>query len=197
MPDLELHLAPPPDRDNPVSKFLVAGLAMIGVGVVAFMLYPRKAAEISVQKVDLYAPHTEFKATPGDNRIIGAPASFEDDLYVVATLRITDKLRQPIFLNSTSATMTTAEGATVEATVISPQDLPGLEQTFPEVLPLVNPPAAQPISLDDAVAPGTTRVGSIVLLFPQISAKAWQTKKSATLTLNLTRDTAPQTIALP
>jgi hypothetical protein len=197
MPDLELHLAPPPDRSNPVAKFLIAGLAMIVAGVVVFMLHPRKAAEISVQKVDLYAPHTEFKAAPGDNKVIGAPASSEDDLYVVATLRITDKLRLPIFLNSTSATMTTAEGETIEAKIISPQDLPRLEQTLPEVLPLVNPPAAQPISLDDAVAPGTTRVGSVVLLFPQISAKAWQTKKSATLTLNLARDTAPQTVALP
>jgi hypothetical protein len=197
MPDFELHLAPPPDRNNPVSKFLIAGLVMIVAGVAVFMLYPCKTAEISVQKVDLYAPHTEFKATPGDNQVIGAPAVSEDDLYVVATLRITDKLRIPIFLDSYSAAMTTAEGATVAATIIYPHDLPQLEQTFPEVLPLVNPPAAQPINFDDAVAPGTTRVGLVVLLFPQVSAKAWQTKKSATLNLNLAHDTSPQTVVLP
>jgi hypothetical protein len=40
-------------------------------------------------------------------------------------------------------------------------------------------------------------VGSVVLLFPQMSAKAWQTKKSATLTLNLEHNAAPQTVALP
>jgi hypothetical protein len=197
MPDFELHLAPPPDRNNPVPKFLIASLVMIVAGVAVFMLNPRKTVEISVQKVDLFAPHTEFKATPGENQIIGAPAASEDDLYVVATLRITDKLRLPIFLDSNSATMTTAEGATVEATVISPHDLPRLEQTFPQVLPLVSPPSAQPISFDDAVAPGATRLGSVVLLFPQISAKAWQTKKSATLTLNRAHDAAPQIVALP
>jgi hypothetical protein len=197
MPDSELQIAPPDDRNNPVPKFVIASLVMIVVGVAVYLLNPRKTMAIAVQKVDLYAPHTELKATPGDSKIIGAPASAEDDLYVVATLGITDKLRLPIFVDSYSATVITAEGASVEATIISPSYLPRLEGTFPEILPLVRPPAAQPINFDDAVAPGATRVGTVVLFFPQISAKAWQTKKSATLTLNLEHDAASQTVALP
>jgi hypothetical protein len=173
---------------------------MIVVGAAVVLLNPRKTAEISVQKIDLFTPHTEFTAMPSASHIshiIGAPADSEDDVYVVATLRITDKLRLPIFLASTSATMTTASGATVEATVISPLDLPRLEETFPQILPLVSPPAAPPIRFEDAVAPGATRVGTVVLLFPQTSEKAWQAKKSATLTLQLAHDAAPITIALP
>jgi hypothetical protein len=170
---------------------------MIVVGVAVYMLNPRKTAEITVQKTELFTPHTEFKQAPSSSQIIGAPAESEDDVYVVATLRITDKLRLPIFLTSTSATMTTDAGSTLEATVISPLDLPRLEETFPQILPLVSAPASPPIRFEDAVSPGETRVGTVVLLFPQTSAKAWQEKKSATLTVGLAHDAAPIQVALP
>ncbi len=197
MPDLQLQLAPPPDRNRLIPKLLIAALVMIVVGVAVFLLNPRKTAEISVEKIDLFAPHTEFTALPSASHLIGARPTSEDDVYVVATLRITDKLRLPIFLATASATMTTAEGSTVEATVISPLDLPRLEETFPQLLPLLSPPAAPPIRFEDAVEPGATRVGTVLLLFPQTSAQAWQTKKSATLTIQLAHDAAPITIPLP
>jgi hypothetical protein len=196
MPDFGLQLAPPPDHNRLIPKLLVAGLVMIVVGVAVFLLNPRKTAEISVEKIDLFAPHTEFTAMPSASHLIGAQPTSEDDVYIVATLRITDKLRLPIFLATASATMTTAEGSTVEATVISPLDLPRLEETFPQLLPLVSSPAAPPIRFEDAVAPEATRVGTVVLLFPQTSAKAWQAKKSATLTIQLAHDAAPITIPL-
>ncbi len=197
MPDLQLQLAPPPDHKRLIPKLLVAAVVMIVVGVAVFLLNPRKTAEISIQKIDLFAAHTEFTAMPSASHLIGARPTSEDDVYVVATLRITDKLRLPIFLATTSATMTTAEGSTVEATVISPPDLPRLEVAFPQLLPLVSPPAAPPIRFEDAVAPGATRVGTVLLLFPQTSEKAWKAKKSATLTVQLAHDAAPITIPLP
>lgn len=197
MPDLDLQIAPPDDRNNPVPKFLIAAAVMVVVGVAIFMLNPRKTAEISVQKVDLFAPHTEMNATPGVNQVIGAQASSEDDLYVVATVRIKDKLRLPIFVDTYSATLTNADGGTTEATIIAGSLLPRLGQTFPQILPMVSPPAAKPINFDDAIAPGTTLVGTVVLLFPQASAKVWQTKKSAVLTVGLAHNAAPLTVALP
>ena len=196
MPAPELQLAPPPDHNRLIPKLLVAALVMVVVGVAVFLLNPRKTAEISVEKIDLFAPHTEFTAMPSASHLIGARPTSEDDVYVVATLRITDKLRLPIFLATASATMTTADGSTVEATVISPLDLPRLEGTFPQMLPLVSPPAATPIRFEDAVTPGATRVGTVVLLFPQTSEKAWKAKKSATLTVQLAHDAAPITIPL-
>jgi hypothetical protein len=193
----DLKLAPPSDQNRLIPKLVIAGVVMVVVGVAVYMLNPRKTAEITVQKTELFAPHTEFKQTPSSSQIIGAQAESEDDVYVVATLRITDKLRLPIFLTSTSATMTTDAGSTLEATVISPLDLPRLEETFPQILPLVSAPTATPIRFEDAVSPGETRVGTVVLLFPQTSAKAWQEKKSATLTVGLAHDAAPIQVALP
>jgi hypothetical protein len=197
MTDTELQLAPPPDHNPLIPKLLVAALVMIVVGVAVFLLNPRKTAEISIQKIDLFAAHTEFTAMPSASHLIGARPTSEDDVYVVATLRITDKLRLPIFVATASATMTTADGSAVEATVISPLDLPRLEVTFPQLLPLVSPPAAPPIRFEDAVAPGATRVGTVVLLFPQTSEKTWKAKKSAALTIQLAHDAAPITIPLP
>lgn len=197
MQDLDLQIAPPLDRNSSVPKFLIAAAVMIVAGIAVFMLNPRKTADISVQKVDLFAPHTEMNATPGVNQVIGAAASSEDDLYVVATVNITDKLRLPIFVDTYSATLVAADGGKVDATVISGSLLPRLGVTFPQILPLVSAPTPKPINFDDSVSPGQTLVGSVVLLFPQASAKVWQTKKSATLTVGLAHDAAPLTVALP
>jgi hypothetical protein len=195
--ETELQIAPPLDENNPLPKILIAAAVMVVIGVGVFMFNPRKTAELSVQKVDLFAPHTEMNATQGGGQVIGAAPLSEDDLYVVATLKITDKLRLPIFVDSYSATLVTAEGATLEATVVAGQLLPKVGETFPQILPLVSPPAATPIRFDDAVQPGDTKVGSVVVLFPQVTEKMWREKKSATLTLTLAHDAAPLTVALP
>ncbi len=176
---------------------VIAGIVMTAVGVAVYMLNPRKTAEITVQKTEVFAPHTEFKQTPSSSQIVGAAAASEDDVYVVATLRIQDKLRLPIFLTNTSSTMTNEDGSTLEATVVPPLDLPRLEQTFPQIVPLVSAPAPPPLEFEDAIAAGTTRAGTVVLLFPQTTEKQWRAKKSATLTVHLAHDAAPINVPLP
>lgn len=194
---MDLQIAPPPDHNNPVPKFLLAAAVMTVVGIAIFMLNPRKTAEISVQKVDIFAPHTVMNATAGVNKIIGEAASSEDDLYVVATIKVTDKLRLPISIDSYSATLTMAGGGTVDATVIAGNYLPRVGDTFPQFLPLVQPPAARPIKFDDSIGPGETLVGTVVLLFPNASEKDWHAKKSAILHVSLAHNAAPLSIALP
>jgi hypothetical protein len=192
----DLQIAPPPDPNPLVPKLLIAGAVMILIGVGIYFLNPRKTAEISVLKTDIFAPHTEFQQLPGGGQVIGTPAASEDDVYVVATVSITDKLRLPIFLDIVSATMTTDTG-TLQATNVSALDLPRLEQTFPQLTPLVSPPAAPPLRFEDAVSPGATRVGTIVFLFPRTTASQWAAKKSATLTVYLAHDAAPIQVPLP
>ena len=196
MLESDLQIAPPPDENHLIPKLVIAGVVMIFLGVAIYFLNPRKTAVITVQKTELFAPHTEFKQMPGSSKIIGTPAQAEDDVYVVATVSITDKLRLPIFLDSVSATMTTDTGST-QATDVSALDLPRLEQIFPQITPLVSPPAAPPFRFEDSVSPGETRVGTLIFLFPQLSAKAWAAKKSAILTVHLAHDAAPINVPLP
>ncbi len=197
MPEPDLQLAPPSDSHRLIPMLVIAGIIMTVIGAAVYLLNPRKTAEITVQKTEIFAPHTEYKQAPSSSQLVGATPVFEDDVYLVATLSIQDKLRLPIFLSNTSATLTKEDGTTLEATIISPLDLPRLEQTFPQITSLVSAPAAPPLQFEDAIAAGTTRVGTVVLLFPQTSEKQWRAKKSATLTVHLARDAAPITVALP
>jgi hypothetical protein len=186
-----LQLAPPTDQNRIAPKIITASVIMVIVGIAVFLLNPHRTAQVSIDKVQTFSPHTEFAATQGrENKVIGEQASTEDDLYAVTTFSVANKLRLPIFLDSTSATMTTADGSTLQATVVSPQDLSRLETMFPQLKPMVTgaPPAVSP---DAAIAPGATATDTIVLLFPQVTSKDWQAKKDATLTINLAHGAAP------
>jgi hypothetical protein len=197
MPEPDLQLAPPSDSNRLIPKLVIAGVVMVVIGIAVFLLNPRKTAEITVQKTEIFAPHTEFNETPSTSKLVGTAPETEDDVYLVATLKIEDKLRLPIFLTNTSATLTTPAGARIEATVISPADLRRLEETFSQILPLVSPPAAPPLQFQDSIAPGASRVGTVILLFPQVSEKDWKAKQSATLTIHLAHDAAPINVTLP
>jgi hypothetical protein len=195
MEDQELQIAPPEDESNPIVKYAIAGLAMILIAVAVFLLNPRKTAEVSVQKVDFYAPPAV--APPVDTVMYpGNPKPAENDLYVVATLQITDKLRIPILPDGPSALLTLADGSSIEGQFVSGEDLPRLETEFPDLTPLLSRPDATPIAIGETIAPGATRKGVVVLLFPQATEAAWHAKKSATLNINISRQ-KPVSVPLP
>jgi len=194
MEDQDLQLAPPEDDSNPIVKYAIAGLAMILIAIAVFLLNPRKTAEVSVQKLDFYAPPAV--APPVDTVMYpGTPKQAENDLYVVATVAVTDKLRLPIAPDGPSATMTLADGSSVDGQFLSGEDLPRLETEFPDLTPLVNKPGTTPIAIGETISPGSTRTGEVVLLFPNVTKAAWDAKKSATLTINISRQ-KPVTIPL-
>jgi hypothetical protein len=104
----ELNLGPA--EDHKVLPYVLIALVVIAAIVAAvFWLNAHKTAELTVTHEDLFAPHTVYKPVPGAGNLIGAPGAIEDDLYVVATLRMTDKLRIPLFLDGMGATMTDAD----------------------------------------------------------------------------------------
>ena len=186
MEDTDLQLAPPPDETNPLIKWAIAGVVMILIGLAIVFLNPRKTAEVTVQNVALFAP-PPVAETPDTVMYPGTAKPAEDDLYVVATVQITDKLRLPIIPASSTGLLTTADGNGLEANFITPADLPRLVAEFPALGAMVNKPGAPPIVSGETIAPGATRTGTVVLLFPTISEAAWHGKKSATLTINLNR----------
>ncbi|MES2392908.1 MAG: hypothetical protein V4555_14780 [Acidobacteriota bacterium] len=169
---------------------LIAAAVLAVIAAAIYWVIPHKTAELTVTNVELFAPHTEFKAAPGAGHLIGAPGEVEDDLYVVATLRMTDKLRTPLFFDGMGATMVNNDAA-YELTTVRPTDLPRLEESFPQIAKL----APKPFSEDD-LQPGETREGQVVVLVPSATADQWKQKKSATLTVRLHRQDA-QMVALP
>jgi hypothetical protein len=189
MPDLNLG---PAQERNRTPAILISIVVLAAIAAAIYYFSPRTPAQIQVQKVDLFAPHTETKAAKGGVHVLGTPGYAEDNLYVIVHVSLKNNLRLPLFLDSPAATLTTADG-TVAATVVSPADAPRLEQSFPALTPL----APNPIGGGSEIAPRATADGSIILLFSTLTDAAWKSKKSATLTINLTHYGPQQTIDLP
>jgi hypothetical protein len=189
MPDLNLG---PAEERSYLPAILVATAVLIVIGIAVFFLNPRKTADISVAKVDLYAPHTEFQSTPGGSQIVGQGPSTEDDLYAVVTVRVTDDLRLPLFVDGTSVTMTAPDGSQTEAIGVPSTDYARLEQTFPQLTPLLT----EPFTYGQQIDPKQTAEGRVLVLFSNTNEATWKARKSATITLNL-RNQSPLTATIP
>lgn len=185
-------MATPSDR-RPVIAVIFAFLIMVAFVGILYLFVHRKDFDLTLSKVDIFAPHTEIQAPQQSSmHVLGEASESEDDLYVVAHINITDKLHQRAFIYSWSATATFADGTTMDATLVPKSELPRLEQIFPQITSL----ATQPIGDGDELDPNVTDSGSIVLLFPNTTAEKWSNKRSATLTINL-RDLESLTVKLP
>ena len=192
----ELQIAPA-RQSSSTPAVIIALVVLAAIAAAIFYFNPHQVADLKVTTTDLYAPHTTFAApeapTGGGMHILGAPtATSEDNLYVIAHVSLTDKLRLPIFLNGATARITLADGSQTEANLLSATDLKRLEVIFPDI----TRHALSPISDGDEITPGQTLTGTIVLPLPGQTADAWHTKKSATLTLHL-RNQQPLMTALP
>lgn len=189
-----------PARQSSQAPAVIIAFLILAVAAAAiFYFNPHKISELKVTSVDTYAPRTTFGAlegpggVPNGMHVLSAPTtSTEDDLYVIANVSMTDKLRLPLYISGATAHVTLADGTELESNLLSGADLKRLEVIFPEI----RNHAVAPISDGDSIEPGQTRVGTVVLPFPGQTADAWHNKKSATLTIDL-RNQRAQTTVLP
>ena len=187
----DLKLAPEPEH-GVMPAILIAFAILIVIAIVVFLVNPRETAKLALDKVDLYAPHTEIQQDKNAVKVVGLANASEDDLYVVATVEMTDKLRLPLFISGTTMILTSADGSAVEATGVSPRYYERLGTTFPTLAGYLG----APFYGGDAIQPGETHKGVVLFLFPGMSEASWKSKKSAVLTVDL-RNQTPQTVALP
>lgn len=193
----DLQIAPPRER-SVLPAVLIAFLALAAVAAAVFYFNPHKVAELQVADVQTFAPHTEMKSlgiarSAGGMRVLnGTQTTAEDDLYVLATVHFTDKLRIPLYMAGAYADVIFADGTEVQPHMVPLPDVDRLRKIFPAMAPLTTRPLADDAEID----PGKTLSGTVVLAFPGRDAAAWKNKRSATLTLEL-RSQGPQTVPLP
>jgi hypothetical protein len=192
----DLQIAPPREGNNTI-PILIAVAVLAAIAAAIFYFNPHKVADLKVTKVDTFAPHTTFEAMEGPSapgtHVIGAPtSSAEDDLYVIASTTITDHLRLPLFITGVVVNVTMADGSQLEENMLSAGDLKRLEVLFPAI----TQKAGNPIQDGDEVAPGQTVTGSVVIQLSGKTLAEWNSKKAATLTVQL-RNQEPQTTRLP
>ena len=193
----DLQFAPP--RERSVLPAILIALAVLAIAAFAvFYFNPHKVADLKVEGVQLYAPHIETQQLQtgrdaGGMRVLnGQQTVAEDDLYVVATVSFTDRLRIPLYLMGATAVVTFADGSQIQTRILPVSDVERLSKIFPAIAPL----AINPIADDEQIDPGKTRTGTMVLPIPGRDAAAWQSKREAVLTIEL-RNQGAQTVRLP
>ncbi|HMH13418.1 MAG TPA: hypothetical protein VK578_09940 [Edaphobacter sp.] len=176
-----------PARRNLLAPVLIA-FVILGIVIALVLRYtPHKTADITVTATSVYPAHTVFKS---DSILVGSDRS-QDDLYVLATIRIEDRLNLPLFLKDFTATLVTADGQEFHTSGVEKQDIPSLLVTFPALEKLASPPLLR----ETLIAPGQSAEGMVLLHFP-VTQAVWNTRKSAVLSIDLYHQ-GPLSIPIP
>jgi hypothetical protein len=176
-----------PARRNLLVPVLLAFL-ILGIVLALFLrLIPNHTADLAITHTAVYPAHTVFKS----ESMVVANQRAEDNLYVLATLHIDDRLHVPLFLKDFTGTLTTAEGEEVTSSAIEKQDLDAVYTSFPEVKAL----ATTPLLRETMIAPGQSAEGMILLRFP-VAQDVWDRRRSATLNIELYHQ-GQQSILIP
>ncbi|HEX2917655.1 MAG TPA: hypothetical protein VHN81_04005 [Edaphobacter sp.] len=166
-----------PARRNLLVPVLIAFL-ILGMAIAIVLRYtPATTAKLKVVHTAVYPTHTEFKA---DSIIVGRDRS-QDDLYVVTTLNMEDRLNLPLFIKDMTATLETADGEKIETSAVQKQDFENLFTTFPALKPLVT---AAPLLRDTLIESGKSVEGTVVFHFP-VTEDVWNHRRAATLHIAL------------
>jgi hypothetical protein len=189
----ELNLGPPRSR-SPIKSIFISVVSLVAAAAAVFYFNPRTTAELTVTHVQIYVAHSETKAMKSDpeKHIMGAAVDKQQDLYVLLTVKLTDKLRLPLFIKDETAVLTAPDHSILEASAIQLSEFNNIYTVFPAVQKL----ASAPLARDTQVSPGQSAEGMVLLHFPGAKEENWTNRQSATLTLDLFHQ-SPQTVTIP
>lgn len=184
MPELKFAQ---PARQNLLAPVLIAFL-VLGLAIALLIRFtPHRIADMEITQVSVYPAHLVFKS---ETMIVGSGRT-EDDLYVLATLRMADRLHLPLFIKDFTATLTTADGQQFNTSAAEKQDIESIYASFPAMRPL----ASEPLLRETLINPGNSAEGMVLLHFP-VALDAWEHRKSASLSVDLYHQ-GPITITIP
>ena len=176
-----------PARRNLLAPVLVA-FVILGIAIALVLRYtPHTIADLTILRTSVYPTHTLYKS---ESIIVGRDRT-QDEVYVLTTLRIEDKLNLPIFLKDFTATLLTADGEQLTTSAVEKQDLDNLYITFPALKPL----SSTPLLRETLIDPGHFAEGMILLHFP-VTEEVWNRRRSATLHIDLYHQ-GPISITIP
>lgn len=183
----ELSFSQPERRSYLLPAAIVA--VLVGAAFAAIDLFtPHRIADLAVTHIAVLPTHTVFK---NDTIVVKDREQVQDDLYVLATVRLQDDLKLPIFVKDITATLTTSDGAVMSASATEKLDLPNLYTTFPALVPLSGPPLLRETELE----PGAAAEGMVLLHFP-VAEAIWKQRRSAVISVDLYHQ-GPLTVAIP
>jgi hypothetical protein len=173
VPDLQFAQ---PVRRNLLVPVLLAFLILGIVLALVLKFTPHKTADLAITRTAVYPAHTVFKS----DTIVVANQHTEDDLYVVTTLHIDDRLDLPLFIKDFTATITTADGEEVTTSAVEKRDLDNVYASFPDLKALTS----EPLLRDTMISPGQSAEGMVLLHFP-VTKDVWDHRRRAVLNVDL------------
>ena len=177
-----------PERRSFLLPALIA-LAVLAIVIVGIYLYvPHSTADITLTHVAVLPEHTVFSS---NSTVVGQQTPAEDDLYILATVRVDNRLRVPLTLDDITGAITAPDGAETTTSALQKNDLPNLYAVFPALVPL----ASAPLVRESIIQPAGRAEGMVLLHYP-IPQSEWDQRKSASITLNFYNQ-APITVPLP
>ncbi len=170
-----------PERRSLAVPIVLALVVLALVGFFVLRLTPHTTADVAITRVDIFPAHTVFKS---ESNVVGVDPS-QDDLYALVTIRLTDRLRLPLFLKDITATLIPSDGSLPPATsAVEHAQLENLYTSFPAVRKLAAAQTAPLLLRETRIDPNQTVEGYVIVHFP-VTAETWNTRDNAVLTLDL------------
>jgi hypothetical protein len=173
-------------------SYLVPGLlALVILGLIGGYIYwrvPHRMADAAVTHLAVYPVHTVLST---GSRLVGAGDQAQDDLYVLATIHIDNRLHIPLFLSDFTATYTAADDTVTQTGALEERDFADVFTTFPALKPL----AGNALRRESTIDPDGHADGTIILHFP-ITQVEWDQRKSASISVAFYHQD-PLTIPIP
>ncbi len=184
MPELQIHH---PVHRNLLAPVLIA-FVVLGIAIALVIRFtPHRVADLEITHTAIYPTHLVFKA---DSLVVGADKT-EDELYVLTTIRITDRLNLPLFLKDFTATLTTADGEEIKTSAAEKTDLESIYSAFPALRQM----SSEPLLRETLIHSDNSAEGMVLLHFP-VTLDTWNHRKSAVLHVDLYHQ-GPLSITIP
>ena len=127
-----------PERRSFLVPLLIA-FVVVG-GIFAYIYLGRTASPTSPSPTPPSCPPTPSSRSL--SKVVGHEDEAQDDLYVLTTVRIDNRLKIPLTINDITGTLTPADDSAepVTTSAVEKTDLDNLYITFPALKPLSSPP---------------------------------------------------------
>ena len=182
-----------PERRNFLAPALIVAIIVAVACALIYFLLPHRDADVAVTHVAVMPEHITFSSAEPANgpHVVGDKGSTEDDLYILATVRVHDNLKIPLFIKDLTGTLTTSDGTDVTVSAIEKNDLNEVYEAFPSIKSASGPPLLREIE----IAPGATAEG-VVMLHYSATEEGWKQHKSASITIEFYHQD-PITVPIP
>jgi len=176
-----------PERRSFAVPILIALLVLAAALVTLY-----RTTKTSLTATYLHTEVLQNKTIYKSDTIVVGPPETSYTLFVVSTLRIDNKRKQPISLDDLVLTITDPHDAQLTAQALRPRELANAELSFPKLKSLV----AAPILVRDTPIPPNHSAEGIAVFSVAVPQSVWDTRKSASIAVT-PYHLGPITLAIP